>query len=121
LAVERIREITITTSSFEYPSDFNPEERMESAFDIVDGDPIRVKIWFCPDQARYIRERKWSGTQKIQGQKDGAIILSMDTSGRQDVKRWVLSYGSSARVLEPKGLKQEIRKEAAAMLEGGTS
>jgi predicted DNA-binding transcriptional regulator YafY len=117
LAVERIREITTTTFPFEYPPDFDPEEEMESAFDLVAGDPIHVKIRFSKDQARYIRERKWSGTQKIQDQKDGSIILSMDTSGWQDVKRWVLSYGSSARVLEPKGLREEIRKEAAAMLE----
>jgi predicted DNA-binding transcriptional regulator YafY len=121
LAVERIQEITITTSPFKYPPDFDPEEEMESAFDLVAGDRIRVKIWFSKDQARYIRERKWSRTQEIKDQKDGSIILSMDTSGWYDVKRWVLSYGSSARVLEPKGLKEEIKKEAAAMIEGEIS
>jgi len=46
LAVERIQQITKTGASFEYPKDFDPEELLESAFDIVCGEPIDVKIWF---------------------------------------------------------------------------
>ncbi len=111
LAVERIQEITKTGSSFEYPKDFDPEELLESAFDIVYEDPIDVKIWFSANQARYIKERTWSKTQKIKDQKDGSIILSMSTSGWWDVKRWVLSYGRNAKVLEPEELKKEIVDE----------
>ncbi|NQT57174.1 MAG: transcriptional regulator [Desulfobacteraceae bacterium] len=111
LAVERIQKITETGSSFEYPKDFDPEELLESAFDIVYGDPIDVKIWFSADQARYIKERKWSKTQKIEDQDDGSIILSMNTSGWFDIKRWVLSYGTNAKVLEPEKLRKEIIDE----------
>jgi len=111
LAVERIQEITKTGEFFKYPKDFYPEELMESAFDIIYGDPVNVKIWFSADQARYIKERNWSKTQKIEDQEDGSIILSMETSGRWDVIRWVLSYGSEAEVLEPEELRDYIRKE----------
>jgi len=114
LAVERIQKITETGSSFEYPKDFVPEELLESAFDIVYGDPIDVKIWFSADQARYIKERKWSKTQKIENQKDGSIILTMRTSGWWDIKRWVLSYGRDAKVLKPKEMKEDIVNEMRA-------
>ena len=114
LAVERIQKISETGSSFEYPINFDPEELLESAFDIVYGDPIDVKIWFSADQARYIKERKWSKTQKIEDQKDGSIILTMRTSGRWDVVRWVLKYGGEAKILEPKELKEEIINELRA-------
>lgn len=115
LAAERINEITKTGEIFEYPKDFDPEELMESAFDIVYGDPIDVKIWFSSNQARYIKEKMWSKTQKIKNQKDGSIILSMHTSGRWDIKRWVLSYGAEAKILEPEDLKNEINDELAEM------
>ena len=115
LAVERIDGITKTGKIFEYPKDFDPEELLESAFDIVYGDLIDVKIWFSSNQARYIKERMWSKTQKIKNQKDGSIILSMHTSGRWDIKRWVLSYGAEAKILEPEDLKNEINDELAAM------
>ena len=111
LAVERIQEITPTGSLFECPKDFNPEELLELAFDIVYEEPLDVKIWFSPDQARYIKERTWSKTQQIEAQEDGSIILSMKTSGWWDVKRWVLSYGREAKVLEPDELRKEVIME----------
>jgi len=114
LAVERIMEITRMGTFFAYPENFDPEELLELAFDIVYEKPINVKIWFSADQARYIKERKWSKTQEIKDQKDGSIILSMHTSGRWDIKKWVLSYGAEAQVLEPEDLRNDISDELAA-------
>ena len=42
---------------------------------------------------------------------DGAIVL-FTAAGRMEIKRWVLSFGSSARVLEPESLAKEIAEEA---------
>ena len=40
--------------------------------------------------------------------KDGAIIMSMTTSGWMDVKRWILSHGRDARGIEPDSMVKEI-------------
>jgi len=56
LVVERIEKIKKTGELFDYPKEFEPEELLESAFDTVYGDPIKVKIWFSADQARYIEK-----------------------------------------------------------------
>lgn len=117
LAVERVLKVSLTPSTFIYPENFTPEEFLETAFDIIWDDPIKVKIWFSPDQARYIKERKWSKTQKIKNQKDGSIILTMKTSGKWDLKKWILSYGSEAKVLEPEDLRKEIIDELVSSLE----
>jgi len=109
--VERIQEIKGTDQTFEYPKDFEPQELLSSAFDIVYAEPLDVKIWFSAEQARYIKERQWSKTQTIEEQEDGSIILSMSTSGWWDVKSWVLSYGANAKVLAPKELMDEIFQE----------
>lgn len=111
LAVDRIKELNITKEAFEYPADFDPEEILAPAFGIIYDDPIEIKIWFSPDQARYIKEREWSKNQKITDQPDGSISLAMKTSGWGDIKKWVLSYGAEAEVLEPKKLRNEIKKE----------
>ncbi|MBI3353417.1 MAG: WYL domain-containing protein [Nitrospirae bacterium] len=41
----------------------------------------------------------------------------MKTSGMSDVKRWVISYGADAMVIEPEKLKKEIVKELAVAKE----
>src|SRR3990170_337098 len=111
LAVERIQTMELTNDYFEYPDDFDPEEVLSSAFDIIYDDPIEAKIWFPAAQARYIKERQWAKEQKIKEQKDGSIILEMKTSGFWDVKKWALSFGAEAEVLEPKELREAIGNE----------
>ncbi len=117
LAVERIQELEITDATFEYPDNFDPEEKLESAFDIVCDDPVRTKIWFSSDQAKYIKERTWAKEQKITEQKDGSIILEMKTSGHGDVKRWVMSYGADAKVIEPEELHDEVLSDLKKSIE----
>ena len=84
---------------------------MNSAFDMVYDDPLLVKTWFSGEQARYIKERTWAPHQTISDEPDGAIILEMQTSGWWDVKKWVLSFGAEASVLEPEELRCEIAEE----------
>ncbi|WP_045217588.1 helix-turn-helix transcriptional regulator [Desulfonatronovibrio magnus] len=111
LAVERIEKLEQTTDVFEYPEDFDPEEKLSLAFDMVYDDPIELKVVFSPDQAKYIRERRFSPKQKITDNPDGSITLVMTTSGWFDVKRWLLGFGAAARVVKPDKMRQEIVAE----------
>jgi len=112
LAVERIKNLSATRGNFEYPDDFDPETLLESAFGLIYDDPIAVRIKFSSGQARYIQERQWAKDQKIEKQKDGSIILSMNTSGWSEVKRWLLSYGADAELLAPAEKREELKREA---------
>lgn len=111
LAVERIQGLELTRDRFDATADFDPENLLNSAFDMVYDGPLPARIWFSADQARYIKERTWAPGQTIIDQPDGSIILEMQTSGWWDVKKWVLSFGAEASVLEPEGLRYEIADE----------
>jgi predicted DNA-binding transcriptional regulator YafY len=78
---------------------------------MIYDDPLEATIWFSADQARYIQERQWSHEQKITKRKDGSILLQIKTSGWYDVKKWILSFGSEAELLEPEALRREITEE----------
>ena len=108
LAVERFQSVEQTEEHFDYPEGFDPEERLGAAFTIFDEEPTNYKIRFTAEQAKYIEERTWAKEQTITKNPDGSIILSMTTSGRFDVLRWVLGYGAAAELLEPKELRKEI-------------
>ena len=56
-AVERIKSIRTINKDVHYPESFNPEETLNSAFDMIHGDPVSVKIWFSKNEARYIKEK----------------------------------------------------------------
>lgn len=118
LAVERIRSIELTDLQFVWPKDFDPVALLKKAFGLYWDDPLEVKIWFSADQARYISERQWAQEQEITESNDGSVVLWMKTSGWYDVKKWVLSFGAEARVLEPAHLQDKVRNEVEKMLKG---
>lgn len=111
LAIERIRELSFTDVTFGYPTDFDPEALLENSFGMFLDDPVKVTIRFSTDQARYIRERQWAKEQRITDNEDGSITLRISTSGWYDVKKWILSFGQEACLLEPEHLRKDLRKE----------
>ena len=116
LAVERIEHLEELEQEFEYPQDFDPEEKLGQAFDIVYDDPVDLEVWFSADQAKYIKERRFSCLQTSQEHPDGSITLKLKTSGWFDVKKWIMGLGSSAVVLKPEEMRNEIREEMRAVL-----
>ena len=111
LAVERLKEVDETDDHFEYPTDFDPERYLSSAFTLYFGEPEKFKIRFPKDQARYISERIWAVDQKIETRKDGSLTLTMTTAGGYDIKKWILSFGGDAELLEPQWMRDEIVEE----------
>lgn len=118
IALERILSVTVTDESFIYPDDFKPEEWLENSFGLSNDDPVSLKIRFDSDQAKYIRERKWSKKQQIEDLPDGSVILSLETSGWYYVRRWILSFGNSAELIEPADKRAEMRSIAVSMASG---
>ena len=111
LAVERIVKLTAEDVTFGIPEDFDPHTYLDGAFSIIYDDPILFKIRFSVDVARYIRERSWGREQIIIENADGSILLELNTSGWIDVKRWIMSYGADAEVLEPELMRFEVKEE----------
>jgi predicted DNA-binding transcriptional regulator YafY len=48
--------------------------------------------------------------------KDGKILLSMMASGKEEIKAWILSFGSKAKVLSPILLREEIKADLSKTL-----
>jgi predicted DNA-binding transcriptional regulator YafY len=115
IAVDRLTDLTLSDDTFTYPEDFDAEAKLDEAFTVTCDDPVDVQVWFSNREAPYIRERQWATEQSIEENDDGSIILSMHTSGAGDVKRWVMSYGKEARLLEPEYLVKEIQDDITAL------
>jgi predicted DNA-binding transcriptional regulator YafY len=115
-ALDRIKMLHQTKDTFEIPEDFSFEEFIKPSFGVFQGEPVMVKIWFGSDVAGYIKEKIWHESQEVHTQKDGSIIFEAEVAGTEEIKFWIMSWGSHALVLEPESLREEIRAEAEAML-----
>lgn len=115
IAVERIQTLELGSRAFTPPQDFDPERALANMFVATLDDPIHCVIRISSDQARYVVERDFPAAH-MKDQPDGSVLLTLSTSGRNDVKRWVLSFGAQAVVIEPTDLAKEVSEELVAAL-----
>jgi predicted DNA-binding transcriptional regulator YafY len=108
-ALHRIRRVTLTTESYAVPKDFDFRRYAAGAFAIEKGArPVQVAVRFAPRQARWIRDRRWHSTARIQDRLDGGCVLRFRAAGLDEVKRWVMQFGEQAEVLAPKNLRDDV-------------
>ena len=110
-AFDRIKSIDLTDVLFKRPENFSVEEYMRTSFGVFHGESAKVKIWFAPEAAGYIKEKVWHESQIISDQKDGSIIFEAEVAGIDEIKIWILEWGAKAKVIEPDSLKMEIKSE----------
>ena len=116
--VGRTQEMRLLKEKFVRDETFSAEEWMGSGFQLHAGEAIEeVAIWFSPNKAQFIRERKWHASQTIEEQPDGSLILHLKTGGLVEVRNWVLQFADDAEVLKPDKLRVDITKEIKKLSE----
>ncbi len=114
----RILDWSLTDERFEPDPHFSVTKYLARSFVTERGGEVAdVAIRFDAVQSRWIRERQWHPTQRLELQPDGGLILHLHTGGLAEVKRWVMGYGAHAEVLAPPALRAEIAAEIEQMRE----
>jgi predicted DNA-binding transcriptional regulator YafY len=108
----RIEQWQVLADRFERKPGFSAETWMGQAFQGIRGEKTeQVAIQFDEYQARWIRERNWPESHRIEELSDGGLILRFETGGLEGVKLWVMQYGRHAEVLAPPELRQQVAEE----------
>lgn len=117
-AVHRILAILVRDERFE-PRASTSRRSLERTFRVWYRETTeRVTIRFLPPIAGEIRERTWHPTQRLVDGKDGVLYLHLDIAAPEELERWLLGFGASARVVEPQRLADRLRdvhREAAGL------
>ena len=115
--IDRIKDIKITAEDFLLPDDFSLADELDNAWGVEQGkDEMEVEIRFSGRAARFVPEYHWSDQQEIEEIAENEIIFKVNTGSREEIKKWVLSYGSEAEVLKPAELRKEMQLEIEKML-----
>ncbi|MEN8258489.1 MAG: WYL domain-containing protein [Thermodesulfobacteriota bacterium] len=116
-SLARIIEAESSKESFSIPEDFDFQAISASHFGVHWSDEeTLVRIRFSSKVAPYIKERTWHQSQEISDNSDGSLDLELTVSHLFELKKWLLSWGSQAQVLEPVALAEEVKAEVAAIV-----
>lgn len=61
-----------------------------------------------PETHAYLAARRLHPTQRFQRRRNGRMVLSMTVRGTEELKNWILGFGSHLEVLQPAGLRDEV-------------
>lgn len=123
-ALQRITNLQVLKSKFQRNTRFNARDHLCGGFGVWSYDDSEnqtheISIRFEGYAARVVAERFWHSSQVIRDLKpDGSVIeFQARLSGLEEITRWVLSWGSKAKVLGPPELRKRIQQELARMSE----
>jgi predicted DNA-binding transcriptional regulator YafY len=106
--LDRIKLLRMTKERFDPPRDFSLDDFMCHSFQVMHDELYTVRVRISPGWARWVGEKIWHESQKAKKNSDGSLELSFRIAGLDEIKRWILSFGPEAQVLEPSRLKQMV-------------
>ena len=118
ISVQRIENVErqLIKKNIPYPTpDVDIKKALSDPFGIVRGEEefdavVKLSDW----QGYYEKEKLWPDTVKIE-REDDYWLFKVRTCGAYWLKRWVMSLGKEAELLEPEWLRDGIREEIARM------
>ncbi len=110
-ALDRMESLSVTNERFEIPAKFSITEYLGYSWIIERGTPTQVVIEFDSSQVPYVCNRQWHHSQELETLSDGNLRMTLTTGSLGEIMRWVMSFGSHARVIEPEELKQQVMQE----------
>lgn len=115
--VSRIEDAEVTQVHFQRPNDFDLQQHLAKSFGVYHGEgDVKIVVSFTPAVARYVCESNWHESQKLSQQKDGSVVAEFQLSDTEEIKRWIMSFGQHAVVVEPESLREEIVQELNSLL-----
>ncbi|MFT4146960.1 MAG: WYL domain-containing protein [Mobilitalea sp.] len=114
--VSRIKAITPLEETFQVPEEYY-QRRNRNKFIHLSGNVTEpIIIAFEGQTAKYIREYESDLADEIVDT-DTGITFMRNTAVTEELVRWILQFGSGARVLNPSHLKEKIKQELQKNME----
>jgi len=121
-ALQRMRRIRLGKTRFLRPADFSLSDHLGGSFGVwhnpsEQGMRRLIRLRFSGWAARLVSERRWHPSQQIEwtdGSSEG-LIMTLELSSFEEIRRWILSWGTMAEVLSPPELRADLQEESQAL------
>lgn len=115
--LSRIREYDILEDKFKFKECFSLKEYLKDNFGIYRDGKFQVKLLIYKPMSYITSEKIWVDNQKISWNDDESIIFEATMTGKTEIVSWIMSMGSSAKVLQPKELRDEVVRKLEEAIE----
>ena len=109
-AVGRIERLLVSEETFRRTREL-PDNLFSQSMGVFWGDPERIELEFEARVAPFVRGRVWHESQTITELADGGLHVSLEVSNDWALRSWLLGFGASVRVIQPKALAASLREE----------
>lgn len=116
--LDRIQHFRLSSHTFDYPEDFDPQEYFNGCIGVIPGEGCRiekVKLKVSAAQANYLRDLPLHKSQQETKRTDEYSIFELQVRPTFDFQQELLWNGEDLEVLEPFWLREEIAGEIERM------
>ena len=113
--LDRIEALTLLDRTFERPAGFQLDLAAPAG-----QLPLVVRALFTPAVARWAQEERSFFTVHEEHRPDG-LLVTFRVRQERDLLQWLLGWGAQVQVLEPASLREQIAREAEALLKNHQS
>lgn len=112
--LSRIQSITVLKEGFSFPEDYD-KKRYENQFIYLSGKHAEtLLIQFDQETGRYVKEYEAHRADRLT-ENEAGLLFEKHTAITTEVLRWILKFGAGAKVLQPEGFVEQVRKETEQM------
>jgi predicted DNA-binding transcriptional regulator YafY len=115
--IGRIEQVDSLEATFEVPPRFSVDRYFGDAWSMIrePGQRHEVVVRFQKMVAHNVGEVRWHKNQKLVWNQDGSLEFHVIVDGLREIMWWILGYGDQAEVLQPKTLRDEVRRRVESM------
>jgi predicted DNA-binding transcriptional regulator YafY len=85
------------------------DDLLSSAWGVMYGEEIPIKLKFSRDVTRRVKESIWHPSQTLKDLPDGSCLLTMHVGSTLEMTPWIRGWGPDVEVLEPLELRNQFK------------
>lgn len=117
-SLDRVQQVKITKSVFDYPADFSPENYFHNSFGIIYSfgkEPEKVEIKVIGNQRKYIETLPLHHSQTLLEENDEYALFQYLVHPTYDFIQELFSHGENIEIIKPRWLREEVARKVQQM------
>jgi len=107
--IDRVKKLRSTEARFTRKRGVRASDYFADSWQLYQGDPIEVVVHFRGRAARVVTSSRHHLKEQVETAGEDDAIYRVTVTGTEEIKRWILGFGTEAEVLQPLSLRGELR------------